>query len=70
MRGPLLLLLIACLSAVVVGAVFEGMFWLAVVALALALALALRVGALLLSTSHPRTRPAARPAGRAVRGRR
>lgn len=68
MRGPLLLLLIACLSAVVVGAVFEGMFWLAVVALALALAL--RVGALLLSTSHPRTRPAARPAGRAVRGRR
>ena len=66
MRGPLLLLLIACLSAVVVGAVVEGMFWLAVVALALALG----VGALLLSTFHPRTRPAARPTGRAVRGRR
>ena len=66
MRGPLLLLLITCLSAVVVGAVVEGMFWLAVVALALALG----VGALLLSTSHLRTRPAARPTGRAVSGRR
>lgn len=51
MRGPLFLLLIACLSAVVVGAVVEGFFWLALVALVLALG----VGALLLSTYHPRT---------------
>jgi hypothetical protein len=47
-RGPVLLLLVACLSVVVVGAVIEGLFWLALVALALVLC----TGALVVSTVH------------------
>jgi hypothetical protein len=47
-HGPVLLLLVACLSVVVVGAVIEGPFWLAVVALALVLC----TGALAASTLH------------------
>ncbi|MGY1683211.1 hypothetical protein [Geodermatophilus sp. SYSU D01176] len=47
MRGPVLLLLVACL-AVVVGALVEGRFWLSVVALALSLVL----GAVALSAAH------------------
>ena len=46
MRGPVLLLFVACLSVVVAGAVIEGVFWLAVVALALILC----TGALVVST--------------------
>jgi hypothetical protein len=51
MSRSVLLLLIACLCALVVGAVVEGLFWLVVVSLALVLG----VGALLVSTHHPRT---------------
>ncbi len=47
-RGSVLLLLVACLSALVVGFVVEGLFWLAVVSLALLLG----VGALALSRLH------------------
>ncbi len=50
-RGPALLLLIACLTAVVIGAVIEGWLWLAVVALALSLG----AGAVVVTTIHPRT---------------
>ncbi|MGY1634406.1 hypothetical protein ACI784_22125 [Geodermatophilus sp. SYSU D01186] len=48
MRGPVLLLLVACLSVVVVDAVIDGPFWLAVVALSLVLC----IGALAVSTLH------------------
>ena len=51
-RGPVLLLLIACLTAVIVGAVIEGWFWLTLVALALSLV----AGALAVTTIRPRRR--------------
>jgi hypothetical protein len=54
-RGPALLLLIACLTAVVIGSVVEGWFRLAVVALALSLV----AGAVVVTTIRPRTRPSA-----------
>jgi hypothetical protein len=48
--GPVLLLLVACLGAVLLGAVIEGRFWVAVAALGLSLA----AGAVLVTTVHPR----------------
>jgi hypothetical protein len=51
-RRAVLLLLVACLSAVVIGAVVEGLFWLTLVALTLSLGL----GALVVAPTHSRGR--------------